>query len=85
MPILYSPGVERRLYQFAREVYEEFQVAFDALERDPFEPGPSFRVKRLGGTSGDWVVRWRNLGAIYRVEGRNVIIKKVEFRSGLYG
>ena len=30
-------------------------------------------------------MRWRNLGAIYRVEGRNVIVKRVESRSRLYG
>ena len=85
MLILYSPGVERRHNQFPRDVYDDFQVAFDALERDPFEPGPPYRVKRLGGTSGDWVIRWRSLGAIYPVEGRNVVVKKVEFRSKLYG
>ena len=85
MPVLYSPGVERRLYSLPRVIYDEFQAAFDALEKNPSDPGPPYRTKRLGGSSGDWVVRWKNLGAIYRFEGGSIIVKKVDYRSRLYG
>ena len=82
--VVYAPGVERDLYGFPRDVFELFQSAFDALERDPVDPGPPYRTKRVRGKAGNRAIRFEGWGAIYRVEGTQVWILKVGPRSTLY-
>lgn len=82
--IVYAVRAERELYQLPRSVFNEFQRVFDALERDPFEPGGNLRVKRLREPGGRWVVRFGIWGAIFRVVGDQVRILKVGPRSTLY-
>jgi mRNA-degrading endonuclease RelE of RelBE toxin-antitoxin system len=82
--IVYSTRAERELYRLPRNIYDEVQGAFDALESDPFEPGPGYRVKALREPGGRWVIRFGIWGAIFRVEGNQVRILKVGPRSTLY-
>jgi len=82
--IVYAARAELELYRLPLNVYNKFQQAFDALERDPFDPGPGYRVKPLREPGGRWVIRFGIWGAIFRVEGDAVRILKVGPRSTLY-
>lgn len=82
--VSYAAEAERELYALPRSVFDAFQLAFDALARDPLDPGPPFRVKMLREPNGRRVIRFGIWGAIYRIEGDGVRILKVGPRSTLY-
>ena len=82
--VVLAAKAERELYSLPRTVVDEFQRAFDALERDATDPGQPYRVKPLREPAGRRVIRFGNWGAIFRVEGDRIRILKVGPRSTLY-
>jgi mRNA-degrading endonuclease RelE of RelBE toxin-antitoxin system len=82
--VAYAQEAEDELYRLPRSAYEEFQRAFDALERDSEHPGAPYRVHHLRERGGRSVIRFGNWGAIFRIEGTAIRILKVGPRSTLY-
>ncbi len=82
--LTFAPTADKSFALLPRRVQEQFDQAFDLLERDPRRASTDPDVHQLYGYRNIWTLRVPPFRAIYAIDGRDVVLVVFGHRDTIY-